>query len=58
MAFELEEPAPGSIALRLSVGSAAQCTLFGGDGKIDRPVAEKKAGLFKAVYAPAPASGP
>jgi len=48
--FTLDEPAQGSLGVRLTTGPAAYCMLFGGVVSQDTP------GTFKAVAAPAPGS--
>ena len=50
--FTLDEPAQGSLGVRLTTGPAAYCMLFGGAITQDTP------GTFKAVAAPAPGSCP
>ena len=50
--FTLDEPAQGSLGVRLTTGPAAYCMFFGGVVTQDTP------GTFKAVGAPAPGSCP
>jgi len=52
--YTLDEPAQGSLAAVLRTGDVAQCVLFGGDIKKDRPVEGRRAGKFVAKKAPAP----
>jgi hypothetical protein len=58
--FSLDEPAQGSLAVRLTTGSAGlrQCLRFGGTVGRDTPSTGSRAGYFLARSAPPPASCP
>lgn len=58
IAFTLDEPSQGSLGVTIEVGSKRVCVEFGGAVKKDQPLAGRKAGLFKAADAPAPAGCP
>ena len=56
LGFSLNEPAQGSLDLRLTIGSAFEyCMRFGGTVRHDAPATSSRAGIFDAVDAPAPA---
>lgn len=54
IAFTLDEPSQGSIAVKLTYGTERSCALFGGEIKKDLPNAGKKGGVFQAKNPPPP----
>jgi Tol biopolymer transport system component len=57
--YTLDEPSQGSMAVRLTIGSLRQCTVFDAQTVLkDVRAAQGKPGLFKATGAPAPLSCP
>ncbi len=58
VAFTLDEPSQGSLAVAIDVGSKQLCMAFGGDVKRDAGRAGKAAGRFKATNAPSPGACP
>jgi len=56
LGFSLDEPAQGSLDLRLTIGSVFEyCMRFGGTVRHDVPATSSQAGIFDAVDAPATA---
>jgi hypothetical protein len=57
--FTLDEPTQDALGVSLTLGNdATQCMEFGGIVQKDRPAIGKKAGVFQAKNAPAPARCP
>ena len=56
--FTLDEPTQGTLSTLLQAGPQKSCARFGGEIKKDVPNDGKKAGVFQAKNAPAPAGCP